>query len=436
MARNKIIAGIDIGTSKTCTVIGKISEEEDKINIIGAASIPSRGIRKGQIVNIEEAVTSITESVEAAERMAGYSLSSAFISVGGAHLTSQNSHGVVAVAEPEGEITADDVDRVVEAARAISLPGSREILHVIPREFVVDSQEGIKDPIGMTGVRLEVKTHIITGSSTAMRNLAKCVGEVGIDIEALVASAVASAETTLTDTEKELGVILVDIGGGTTDIAVFIEGALAHTAVLPVGGRNVTNDLAIGLRLSLDAAEKIKIALFSQKDTQLQEKTRTKTKEKDSKKSDDEINLEKLGIVDDKKTVSKKTLIEGIIKPRLNEIFTMIGLELKKNQLAGLTPAGVVVCGGAAQTIGLTRACKSTLSMPVRIGSPKKIIGLIDDVKSPAFATTTGLLVFGRQAEGGIRERVGLKKISQIANKIPIKGLATKVSDLLKSFLP
>ena len=436
MVKNRMIAGIDIGTSKICTIIGKISEEEEKINIIGTASTPSRGVRKGQIVNIEEAVTSITESVEASERMAGYSLSSAFVSVGGAHLFSQNSHGVVAVSEPEGEITEDDVSRVVEAARAVSLPASREILHVIPREFIVDSQEGIKDPIGMTGVRLEVETHIITGSSTAMRNLAKCVGEVGIDIEALVASPVASAETILTETEKELGVILIDIGGGTTGIAAFVDGALAHTAVLPVGGRNVTNDLAIGLRLSLDAAEKIKIALSTQKEMRPQEKTEINPKEKNFKKTDDEINLDRLGIVDDKKSVSRKTLIEGIIKPRLNEIFTMVGLELKKNSLIGLTPAGVVVCGGAAETIGLSEACKRTLSMPVRIGFPQKIIGLIDDIKSPAYATTIGLLIYGRQAAGETREIRGFKKIGQLANKIPVKGLATKVSNLLKSFLP
>lgn len=424
MAKSRIIAGIDVGSSKITTVIGSIDEEE-KIKIIGASSVPSQGIRKGQIVDIEEAAGGVVESVEAAERMAGYSLTRAIVSVSGPHIASQNSRGVVAVAEPEGEITDDDVRRVIEAAKAISLPSSREVIHVLPRYFTVDGQEGIKDPVGMSGVRLEVETHIITGSATGMRNLAKCVSEVGADVQNLVASGLASAEATLTETEKELGVVLVDIGGGVTDIVVFIEGAPFYTAVLPIGAKNVTNDIAIGLRLSLETAEKIKLAL-SEKDKL------KKVKEEES----DEIDLKELGIIEEEKKISQKTLTEGIIRPRLNEIFTMIGLELKKSGAIGLTPAGVVVTGGGAMTIGIKKAAKSNLSMPVRIGTSQEISGLIDEVEKPDFATAVGLLRFGAKTEAkGIGE-FSLLKIGRRLEKIPFRGIAGRAIDLIKSFLP
>lgn len=295
MDKGKIIVGVDIGTSKITTIIASRAKDSDKINVIGVANAKSRGLRRSQIVDIEEAVVSIGESIEAAERMAGYSISRAFIAIGGAHIESSNSKGVVAVAEPEGEIVIEDVNRVVEAARAISLPASREILHVIPRDFTVDSQPGIKDPLGMTGVRLEVETHIITGSTTAMKNLIKCVEELGIETESVVFSGLAASESILTDTEKELGVCLVDIGGGTTSIAVFVEGALAYSSVLPIGARNITNDLAIGLRVSLDSAEKIKIALYKN------EQDKTNREEKS-----DELDLTKLNITEEISKVSKK----------------------------------------------------------------------------------------------------------------------------------
>src|SRR3989344_3108275 len=267
--------------------------------------------------------------------MAGYNISKAWVSIGGAHIGSLNSQGVVAVAQPQGEVTSQDVQRVIEAAQAVSLPTSAEIIHVIPRSYTVDGQDGVKDPVGMTGVRLEVETHIVTGSTTALKNLAKCVGEVGCDVEGMVFSGLASAGAVLSDTEKELGVILIDIGGGTTDIAIFVEGALSYSSVLPVGAKNVTNDLAIGLRVSLEGAEKIKLALG------------------DFKTKEDEINLAELGLGDELKTVSYKTLVEGIIRPRLNELFSMVAGELKKSGLVGLTPSGLVVCGGGAQTVGV-----------------------------------------------------------------------------------
>lgn len=441
MARPRIIAGIDIGSSKVATVIASIDDEE-KVKVIGASSIPSRGIRKGQIVNIEEAADGVVESVEAAERMAGYNLTRALVSIGGPHIASQNSKGVVAVAEPEGEITRGDVRRVIEAAQAISLPSSREIIHVLPRDFTVDGQEGIKDPVGMSGVRLEIETHIITGSSTAMRNLTKCVSEVGADIESLVAASLASAESVLSETEKELGVVLVDIGGGTTDIIIFVEGSPSYTTVFPIGAKNVTNDLAIGLRLPLQAAEKIKIALSSKPKRPItptpveEEASLEKEKEKEKSTEKDEVDLAELGILDEKRTVSRKTLIEGIIKPRLNEIFTMVGMEIKKSGFAGLTPSGIVICGGGAQTVGVTEAAKRTLSMPVRIGIPTRVTGLIDDVQTPDFAASIGLVLYGARGEAWQEVGFSLASLGKTLERIPVRGLAGRALDLIKSFLP
>lgn len=446
MSRQKIIAGIDIGSSKTTTLIASLSEEEEKPKIIGVASLPSQGIRKGQIVDIEEAGESVVRSVEAAERMAGYNLARAFVAVNGAHINSQNSKGVVAVAEPEGEIKQEDVDRVIDAAQAISLSSSREIIHVLPRYYTVDGQEGIKDPVGMSGVRLEVETHIITGSTTAIRNLTKCVSEIGVDVQSLVAGGLASAESVLSDTEKELGVVLVDIGGGTTSIVIYIEGAVFYTSVLPIGAKNVTNDLAVGLRLSsLEAAEKIKIALSTKpkKATlphleveQLAKIQKKKKEQEEEKKDEEEIDLAKLGIAEEGRTVSRKTLTEGIIKPRLNEIFTMVGMEIKKSNAGGLTPAGVVVCGGGAQTVGVSESAKRILAMPAKIGQPQRLSGLVDDIESSDFATPTGLVLYGAKADLKPSVRFSFGQISKKLQKLPVKGLAGKALDLIKSFLP
>jgi len=431
----RIIAGIDIGSSKFVTVIAKISPEDSRINIIGASSLPSAGIRKGQIVNIEEATEGIIASVEAAERMAGYTVSRTLVSVGGAHVASQNSRGVVAVAEPEGEINHDDVRRVFEAARAVSLPSSREIIHCLPRSFTVDSQEGIKDPVGMTGVRLEVDTHIITGSSTALRNLAKCVSGVGADIEALIFGGIAASMGVLTETEKELGVILVDIGGGTTDVVIFVEGAPAYTAVLPIGAKNVTNDLAIGLRLSLESAEKLKTALSERpKEVVIAGEDREDKEAKDHGK--DEVDLESLGIHEETKTVSRKTLIEGIIKPRLNEIFNLVGMEVKKSGFGGMTPSGVVLTGGGALTAGVVEACKRTLSLPVRVGVPEEFFGLVDDLMTPAFATSLGLITYGSKMEESGSTKVSFSQIGKMVQKLPVGGVAQKAIGFIKSLLP
>jgi len=434
MNRSKIVAAIDVGSTKIVTLIGQISENSERINVVGASSIPSTGVRKGQIVNIEEASDAIVRSVEAAERMAGLSLSKTLVLVGGAHISSQNSHGVVAVAEPQEEIVHEDVRRVIEAARAISLPSLREIVHVIPRTYTVDSQDGVADPIGMSGVRLEVETHIIIGSSTAMKNLARCVSEVGADIESLVFAGTAAAEAVLTETEKELGVVLVDIGGGTTNIVVYIEGAPAYTAVLPIGAKNVTNDLAIGLRLSLEGAEKLKISLKRTKSTG-PEAVETEKKAEDKNK-DDEVDLAKIGIYEETKNVSRKTIVEGIIKPRLNEIFGMVASEIKKSGFGGLTPSGIVLTGGGAMTIGAVEICKRSLSLPVRIGISDKVSGLVDDITDPSFSASIGLLIYGSKPFEGLSLASPFHKFGEISKKLPIKGLAGKFAAFVKSFLP
>jgi len=389
------------------------------VNIVGASSVESKGVKKGQIVDIEEAVESTIASVEAAERMAGYSLQSAFVSVGGAHIHSQNSHGVVAVSDPDGEINPEDVGRVIEAASAISLPQSREVVHVLPRDYIVDGEAGVKDPIGMSGVRLEVETHIITASTAAMKNLRKAVNEVGVEIEGMVFSGLASAEAVLSTTEKELGCVLVDIGGGTTSIAAFIDGALAYSGVIPVGAKNVTNDLAIGLRVSLEAAEKIKLALSN-----IEKKAKMKEEESD------EMDLANLGVPDIKK-VSKKTLTEGIIRPRLNEIFTMVRMELERENLAARVPSGVIIAGGGAETVGAADSAKRMLSLPVKIGKPRGVGGLIDDIITPAFATSIGLIHFGAASA----PKENLTSFSKRL-KLPIKGIAGKLIDMLKDLLP
>ena len=427
MNKAKIIAGIDIGTCKIVTILSSIDSETGKINVIGASSVPSKGLKKSQIVDIEEAILAITASVEAAERMAGVSVASAFISVSGVHIQSQNSKGVVAVSSPDREIVTEDVARVIEAARAISLPSSREIIHVIPRDFKVDSQEGIKDPLGMTGIRLEADAHIITGLSTAMRNLAKCVNEIGVEISGLVFSGLASSEECLTDTEKELGVCLVDIGGGTTSISIFTDNSLAYSSVLPIGAKNITNDIAIGLRVSLETAEKIKIALSSG----LKEKNET-TEERVK----DEIDFKKMGIEDEVGKVSYKTLVEGIIRPRLNEIFVLVGEELSKSGFGGATPAGIVLCGGGAATVGISDSCKRTLSLPVRISQSEHLSGLVDEISGPAFATSHGLILYGIKNSKQITGGFSMDKFGKIFKGLPVKGAVSKTVEFIKSFLP
>lgn len=426
MAKDKIICGIDVGSSKIATLIASIGDD-GQINLIGVSAISSKGVKKGQITDIEAAKEAIIESVESAERMAGYSVSHSFVNLGGPQIESINSHAVVAVAEPDGEIKNSDIARVNDAARAIALPSSREILHVIPRTFTVDGQEGINDPIGMSGVRLETDTHIITGPTTAIRNLIKCVGMVGIDVRELVFSGVASAYAVLTDTEKELGVILVDIGGETTDLVVFVDGAIAYSAVIPLGGRHVTSDIAVGLRISLESAEKIKQWLGRQpKHPVMVGDDRDK-----NKKEEDLIDIKGLGISEDIQKVSRKAVVDSIIRPRLQEIFKFIGKEIKKSGFGAQTPSGLVICGGGATTVGVLEQAKYILGFPARLGKIEGFMGLTDEIDSPAFSTAAGLILYGMKSTGEPQ-----MSIPVLGSGLPFKQMTQKVTDLIKSFLP
>lgn len=422
MNKTRTVSAVDIGSTKVTALIAQAAVDpvtfESKISIVGAASSQSKGVKKGQIVDIESTVESTISAVEAAERMAGYNLDAAFISVGGAHVASQNSTGVVAVSDARGEINPEDVGRVMEAARAISLPTSREIIHVLPRDFVVDGEGGIKDPIGMSGVRLEVETHIITGSTAALKNLTKTVSEVGIDVHEIVFSGIASAESVLTETEKELGCLLIDIGGGTTSVNAFIDGSTCYSSTIPIGSKNVTNDLAIGLRVTLESAEKIKLALSD--------------KSKNKKEAEDQIDLTELGAEENKK-VSKRTLVEGIIRPRLNEIFSMVRIDLERNGLINRIPSGAVVTGGGAMVIGVEESAKRTLSMPVRVGIPTGVSGLVDDIINPQYATAVGLVLYGAKKDfpqASVLPSFGKKF------KLPAKGSISKLFETVKNLLP
>lgn len=427
--QSKVVVGADIGTSKIATVISQIQDEE--INVLGVSEFASRGIRKGQIVDIEEAASALNSSLNTAERMAGYSIDKVFCSISGVNIESINSKGIVAVNNPEGEITSQDVERVLQAAGAISLPSTKSIIHVIPRTYTVDGEAGIKDPVGMNGVRLEVDTHIITANTTTIKNIQKVLeSEAGAGLNALVFSGFASSLSVLTETEKELGVVLIDVGAGVTNMCVFVDGALSYSSVIPVGAKYITNDIAIGLRVSLESAEKIKLFLSRKQNKKLKIE-----KEEGEENESGEIDLSSLKLVEDLRKVSEKTLVDGIIRPRLNEIFTMVLIELKKSGFLTQTPAGVVITGGGAKTIGAVESAKRVLSMPVRLGVPFGLSGLIDDVEDPAFSTACGLVVFGKKNKDidttniidGIVPSFNLKFFS---------NLTVKLKKIFKSFMP
>mgnify|MGYP001603194701 FL=1 len=429
MANSKIVVGVDIGSSKIATVIGQL--QEDSVNILGVAESASRGIKKGQIVDIEEAASSINTSLDAAERMAGYSVDSVFVSMSGVHIVSQNSKGIVAISASNQEISAGDLDRVLEAAGAISIPSSTVILHVLPKTFTVDGETGIRDPIGMTGVRLEVDTHIITANAVSVKNIQKVLEQdAGVNVASVVFAGLASSLSALTETEKELGVIMIDIGAGVTNICIYVDGALSYSSVIPIGARHITNDLAIGLRISLESAEKIKLHLSNKyvKKGRFQE-------EKSQEEPQDEMDLAGLKLVEDLKKVSQKTLIDGIIKPRLNELFTMVGIELKKSGFATQTPAGVVITGGGAKTAGAQDCAKRMLSMPVRVGLPTNITGLIDDVENPTFATAVGLLIYANSFKSE-KEQGYLAGLSSFLNFKFTNGLFSSFRKFIKTFTP
>jgi len=406
IALERTIVGIDVGTTKVCTLVGEV-DEEGALRIVGVGVVPSKGLRKGMVVNVSETTEAIAASVEKAERVSGYEIGRAHVGVAGAHISSFNSRGVVAVSRGHS-ITQDDVDRVLDAALAIAIPHNREVIHVIPRGYTVDGQDGVRDPLGMHGFRLEVEAHIITGAATSIYNLVKCINQVGIEIDELVLAPLASGEAVLTDNEREMGVVLTDIGGGTTDMAIFIEGSIWHTVVLPIGGNHLTNDVAVGLRAPFATAEEIK------------EKYGYARSE--GVAADETIDVAVFGW-DSWQAISRRFLSE-IIEARATEIFSIMLQEVKRSGYDGLLPAGVVLCGGTAQLAGIRELSREILQLPARIGAPRDLQGLVDVLSSPAYATSVGLLLWRLREEAALppRERPG--------------GLWQRLVQWLRSFLP
>lgn len=419
---DQILSGIDLGTTKIATIVAKISDDEIEPRIFGFASVPSKGVRKGQIVDINQITEAIETSLDKAERMCGRRIEKAFVSVSGPQVNSLNSQGVVAVAQPETEITENDINRAIEAAKAISISSNREVIEVIPREYIVDGQDGIKNPLGMTGIRLEVDTHIITASLINLRNIDRCLSELGVERTAFVFAGLASSLACLTETEKELGVVLVDIGGGKTDICIYVEGALSYSTSLPIGARHITNDIAVGLRLSLESAEKVKIVL-------LQYEKEKKAKEKD------EIDISSLNLPEGLTTISYKTVVDGIIRPRLEEIYEKIMEEIQKSNFFANIPSGVVLTGGGSLTVGVIPAARRILEMPARLGKPNNVVGLIDEVLYPQYATTVGLILYGREYFLK-KEKINLGDFSRVFKDFKFSGSFKKITDFFKSFLP
>ena len=415
MAREHVIVGLDVGTTTIRAVVGKLQAEEKTPSIIGVGEAPAAGLRRGVIVDIEEAVSSISQALERAERMTGIPIDHAVVSVGGSHVVSMVSHGVIAVSRADGEITEPDIVRVVDASQAISVPPNREILHVIPKTFTVDGQPGIKDPLGMHGIRLEVDSQIIQASVPFIKNLTKCIMRVGVEIDDLVLAPLAASAAVLTKRQKELGSVLIDIGGGTTGLVVFEEGELLHAAVLPVGAGHITNDLAIGLRTSIDTAERVKLEYG--------------TAAKTAVRRDEEVDLSTIDRGEEGKV--GRAQITEIIQARLEEIFGLVNKELKTIGRDGQLPAGAVISGGGAKLAGLEQLAKQELRLPTRIGAPANISTVIDRVDDPSFCTAVGLVLWG--AEYAKPVNTSFKRFS---DTLAPKYLFEKVRGWFKSLTP
>jgi len=369
------IVGIDVGSSKVCTLVGEVGDDGET-RVIGVGQVVSRGIRKGVVINVADATASIAASVDAAERMSGYKIERAYVGLSGTHISSLNSRGVVGISRREDGISVEDVERALDAAHAIAVPHNQEVVHVIPRSYIVDGQAGVRDPVGMHGFRLEVEAHIVTGSSTAIQNLAKCVEGAGVEVDELILASIAAGDAVLTETEREMGVVLADIGAGTTDIAIFIDGTVWHTVTLGVGGEYVTGDIAIGLRVPPTVAEEIKVqhghALAAQV---LPEEHFTAPSPGGGTPQ-----------------VVPRWKLAEIVEARAEEIVSLIQQEIKRSGYDGLLPAGVVLCGGTAQLSGIDEVGRDVFGLPVRVGAPRELYGLVDRISSPSHAVGAGLM--------------------------------------------
>jgi cell division protein FtsA len=385
----RLIVGLDVGTSKVVAIVGEILPEGG-VEIVGIGSHPSRGLKKGVVVNIESTVQSIQRAVAEAELMAGCQIHSVYTGIAGSHVRSLNSHGVVAIRDKE--CTAGDVERVIDAARAVSIPADQKILHVLPQDFIIDGQDGIREPIGMSGVRLEARVHIVTGAASAAQNIVRCVERCGLKVDDVILEQLASSYAVLNEDEKDLGVCLVDIGGGTTDIAVFTDGAIRHTAVIPIAGDQVTNDIAVALRTPTHHAEEIKIK-YACALPQLAS-------------ADETIEVPSVGERPPRR-LARQTLAE-VVEPRYEELFSLIQAELRRSGFEEQIPAGIVLTGGSSKMEGATDLAEEVFHAPVRLGLPQHVTGLVDVVRNPIHSTGVGLLLFGAQSQpaGGGDKRV------------------------------
>jgi len=405
MAKNGYVVGIDIGTKKVAAVIGEITEER-KLEVIGIGTADSKGLRKGVVVNLDITSAAIKKAQEEAELMAGVAIHSAFIGISGAHIKSFNSRGVIAVSGKNREITRDDIRRVIEQSKAVSIPPDREIIHVIPQEFVVDEQDGIRDPLGMNGIKLEVNVHIVTGAVTLVQNLRTCVERAGINIEQIVLNQIATSAAVLTHDEKELGVGLIDIGAGTTEVAIFERGSLWYTAIIPLGGDNFTNDIAVGLRTPIPEADKIKKKFGCVI----------------SPVTDEQETIEVPSVGKGRKPrVLSRQLLADIIEPRAEEIFRLVDSDIKRMGFEKSLNSGIVLTGGTALLEGLEEVAEEIFDVPVRRGDPTGVGGLVDRVATPDFATAVGLLHYGH---GHIRDKG--------ATKDRKRGLFARFKDIFK----
>jgi len=373
--QENIIVGLDVGTTKICAVVGEV--QGNKINIIGIGTHPSIGLRKGVVVNIESTVESIQKAVEEAELMAGCEISSVYAGIAGGHITGFNSRGIVAIKGPE--VTKNDVERVIDAARAVAIPMDREVIHVIPQEFIIDDQGGIQNPVGMSGVRLEAKIHIVTGAVTSAHNIVKCANRSGLDVCDIVLEPLASGEAVLTNEEKDLGTALLDLGGGTSDLAIFLGKNIKHTFVLSLGGNNLTNDISIGLRASRAEAEKIKIKYGTCV----------------ARNISNEETIEVPGMGGRKPRKLPRQILGEILEPRIEEIFTLIKREIFRAGMDNVIASGLVLTGGSSLLHGITDIAESIFDVPSRLGTPRGISGLIDVVNNPMYATGVGLVLYG-----------------------------------------
>ena len=448
---DRLIVGLDVGTAKCCAIIGEVTRD-NHINILGIGSVPSAGLQRGVVVNIEEASAAIAAAIEQAERQAGLKIGSALVGVTGSHISSVNSRGVVAVAKANRDISHEDVARAIDSARSLSIPSQREVLHVVPRTFVIDGQDGVRDPVGMSGYRLEVETHIVTGAISSLNNLLKAVQRTGVEVEELVLEPLAASESVLSEAERRLGVCLLDIGAGTTDLAIHIDGSVWHTAVLPIGGNHITNDISIVMRTTPESAEQLKrkhgdasvtgpykglyADYYGKGPLKHDFRSRLKAEvedEEDNIAAPDKM-LEVESLENGRPQLVSRNLLNEVIHARARQLFDMVQAEVKKSGYDGMVPAGLVLTGGGAELTGISDAAGHVMRLPVRIGVPRGLSGMADSLGAPPYATSVGLVLWA------MKKRNAAELLQEVAatrrGGRPGVAVGRKFGGWLREFLP